>query len=110
MKKILLFVLPSLLFAEISNDLFRDCSNAKYSSCAKIGDMYMNINSPDYNPSSGLDYLNSACISSVPSACYSLARYYDSKGDNQRSLSFYKKSCDLKNSIGCYYYHQKRGD
>lgn len=110
MKKILLIVLPSLLLAEISNDLYRDCSNAKYDACYKIGSARMDISSPDYNPSLGVSYLESACNAGISYGCSSLSSYYDKKGDKQRSKSYLKKSCDLKDSWSCYLYNQKRGD
>lgn len=108
MKKIFFFLLPSLLFAEISNDLFRDCSNANYIACAKIGAIRMDVMSPDYDPSLALSYLSSACNGSVVSGCSLLSKYYASKGDNDRSLHYLKKSCDLKDSLSCYLYHEKR--
>lgn len=102
MKKMLfLFLLPLLLFAEISNDLFRDCSNGNYKACSTIGSMRMNKYSPDYNPSLALDYLSSACHGSVSAGCFNLGLYYSSKGDNDRSMIYFKKSCDLGDYVGC---------
>lgn len=109
MKKILLFLLPVFLFAEISNDLFRDCSNGNYQSCFKIGSIRMDITSPYYDPSLALDYLNSACNGSVASGCYLLSNYYKSKGEFDRSLYYLKRACELKDAMSCYSYHQKRG-
>lgn len=105
--KFLSLLIPALLSAQISNDLFRDCSNGKKKACAEIGLTRMNISSPDYNPSLALSYLESGCNVSANS-CVALYRYYDKKGDTSLSLSYLKKACDLGSY--CSDYHSIKGN
>lgn len=103
---LLIFLFSSLLMAEIPNDLFRDCSQGKYSSCYQIAKKQLDLSSPDYNPSLGRDNLNSACNGLYAPACFVYGRYFEKNGDKGLAMTYYKKSCDLGDSSGCYHYNK----
>lgn len=107
MKKIVfLSFLSSFLMAQISNDLYRECSEGKSKSCYEIGIKQLDLTSPDYDPSLGRDKLNMACNGLYAPACFQYARYFEKSGDIELSRSYYKKSCDLGHSMGCYHYNK----
>lgn len=96
---------PFLLFAEISQKDYRDCSNGNYSSCYRIGSIKLSISSPDYDIVTGLDYMNSSCNGGFSRACFALGRYYESLHDLDKARYFFGRSCELKDSSGCYRYN-----
>lgn len=107
MKKIVfLSLLSSLLMAQIPNDLYRECSQGVSSSCYKIALKQLSITSSDYNPSLGRNNLNTACLGNYAPACLAYGKYYNSVGDYSLARNYYKKSCDLGSSEGCYYYNK----
>lgn len=107
MKKIFfLSFISSFLFAEISNDLYRDCSQGKYKACYQIAQKRLDLSSQDYDPSLGRDMLNTACNGSYAPACFVYGRYFEKNGDKGLAINYYKKSCDLGDSNGCYYYNR----
>lgn len=110
MKAILFLVFPVLAFSEISPDLLRECSNANYQACLRVGEIRMNQYSPDYDPSLAFQYLQSACNANIASGCFKLHTYYDMKSDKERSRYYLKRSCDLGNSSACFLYNKFRGD